>query len=257
MASNNELQKQWSWLLGRWSYFLVNDHSKRGFLLVTQRMLDSALAAQPNSIGEMLSWKQWWVLSRKVVEPSQTSSWKRELRLGGQDAHEEQWRPTGTPQQHTTSKSGCKTLGKMLLKQMWEMTKHITVGLCGGMLLPNMWVVVEDYIEDKVPHNYQETFLVDLPPQEKWVQTGEANRIPISQACWEVLESNQAGRTGRGLRVKVYLSIFKMKRQRMLCLPFMAVGHSYLPPLRLGWPTLFAICFSGHYRGSLDILPGV
>ena len=35
------------------------------------------------------------------------------------------------------------------------------------------------YVEDKVPHDYQETLLVDLL-QEEGVQTGEVSGVPIS-----------------------------------------------------------------------------
>ena len=41
-----------------------------------------------------------------------------------------------TPQQHTTSKNGCKAWGKMLWKWRWEMAKWVIVGLSRGMLIP-------------------------------------------------------------------------------------------------------------------------
>ena len=49
------------------------------------------------------------------------------------------------------------------------------------MLVLNIWVEVEDGVEYKVPHDYEETLPVDLPLQEEGVQIGEVNRIPISQ----------------------------------------------------------------------------
>ena len=56
-------------------------------------------------------------------------------------------------------------------------------------------------------------------------------------------ESNWAGRTGQGLRVKVNLLIFmEEKDQECSDVPFLAVGHSYFPLLGLGWPTLVAVC---------------
>ena len=36
------------------------------------------------------------------------------------------------------------------------------MGNSRGMLILNVWVEVEDGVEDKVPHDYQETLLVDL-----------------------------------------------------------------------------------------------
>ena len=56
-------------------------------------------------------------------------------------------------------------------------------------------------------------------------------------------ESNWAGRTGRGLRVKVNLPILKEKKDKGCCdLSFVVVGCTYPLLLRLGWPTLVAIC---------------
>ena len=40
------------------------------------------------------------------------------------------------------------------------------------MLILTMWVEVEDGVEDKAPHNYQETPLVDLPLQGDGVLIG-------------------------------------------------------------------------------------
>ena len=169
---------------GRQSYFSVDDCSKRGFLLVTQGKLDSAWAAQSIGLGERLRWKWWWVLSRKVVKPSQIPSWKRELRPEGQDTPEEQWRPTRLPQQHTKSKSRCEAWRKMLPKWRWEIMKQV---IMGRMLVLSMWVEVEDGIEDRVPHDYWETLPVDLPLQEEGVQSREVNRVPISQPWLEGL----------------------------------------------------------------------
>ena len=46
----------------------------------------------------------------------------------------------------------------------------VIVGLSGGMLVLNVWAEVEDSVEDKASHNYQETFWVDLPLQGEGVQ---------------------------------------------------------------------------------------
>ena len=49
------------------------------------------------------------------------------------------------------------------------------------MFILNVWVEEEEGIEDKAPHDYQETFLVDLPLQGEGVPIREANRVPIRQ----------------------------------------------------------------------------
>ena len=49
------------------------------------------------------------------------------------------------------------------------------------MLIHNVWVELEDGIEDKKPHSCRGTLPVDLPLQGKGVQNGEANGVPISQ----------------------------------------------------------------------------
>ena len=103
---------------------------------------------------------------------------------GGQDAPEEQWRPTRPPQQHTTLKSGWEAWRKMLPKLSWGITKLIIIRLSGRMVILSSWVEVEDGVEDEVPHNYQETLPVDLPLQEEGVQIMEANRVHICQHWW-------------------------------------------------------------------------
>ena len=155
---------------GWWSF-------KGGSFLVMQEMLDSTWPAQLIGLEERLRWKWWWALSRKVIKPFQTPSWKRELRPVCQDTPKEQQRQTGPPQQHTTLKSGCKTLRKMLLKWRWEMAMCVIVGLSTVMLILNVWIEVED----KVPHDYWETLPVDLPLQGEGVLMKEAIRVPISQ----------------------------------------------------------------------------
>ena len=104
-----------------------------------------------------------------------------------------------------------------------------------------------------MPHNYQQTLLVDLPLQGEGVQTREANRVPISWPWWEGL-GRATGRTGkagicwssrmkRGLRVKVKVPI--------LLLWLIILGHSYFLPL-LSWDNqhLLPCILPGHYRGS-------
>ena len=83
-----------------------------------------------------------------------------------------------TPQQHTTLKNGCKAWRKMLPKQRWEMAKWVIMALGGGMLILNVQVEVEDDIENKVPHDYQGTLLMDLPLQGREFQTGKQTEFP-------------------------------------------------------------------------------
>ena len=52
--------------------------------------------------------------------------------------------------------------------------------LSRGTLILIMWVEVEDGIEDKVPNNYRETLLVDLPLQGEGFPIREVNGVPIS-----------------------------------------------------------------------------
>ena len=102
-----------------------------------------------------------------------------------QDAPAELQRQTRHPQQCTTSKSGCKAWRKMLPKWSWEMMKWVVMGLSGRKLILSIWVEVEDGMEDKVPHDYEETLLVDPPLQEEGVQIGEVSGVPIR---WPWLE---------------------------------------------------------------------
>ena len=48
------------------------------------------------------------------------------------------------------------------------------------MLILSIWIEVEDGVEDKAPHDYQETPLVDLPLQGERVPIEEAIGVPIS-----------------------------------------------------------------------------
>ena len=164
-------------------------------------------------------------------------------------------------QQHTTLKSGYEAWRKMLPKWRWEMVKQLIVGLSRGMLVINVWVEVEDSIEDKVPHNYQETLLVGLPLQGEGVLIREVSGVPISQPWWEgPRESNWARRAGRGLRVKVNLLIFKDEKTKDT-----VTYHSWqwwdigIFCHCLGWDMANTCChmFLGHYKGSLETLPGV
>ena len=49
------------------------------------------------------------------------------------------------------------------------------------MLIFNMWVEVEDSVEDKAPYNYQETLPVSIPLQGKGVLIEEVIGVLISQ----------------------------------------------------------------------------
>ena len=203
----------------RQSYFLDDDGSKRGSLLMMWGMLDSAWVAKSIGQGERIKWKWQWVLSRKVIGPLQLPLQKRESRPGGQDTPEEQQRPTRTPQKCTTSKSGCKAWRKMLLKLSWEITKQIIMGLSRRMLILSFWVEVEDGVEDNVPHNYCKTLLADLPLQEEEVQIKEASTVSINQPWLEGLEgvTMQEGQEEVwGWRSTCQSS--RMKRPRMLWL---------------------------------------
>ena len=53
------------------------------------------------------------------------------------------------------------------------------------MLVLSIWVQVDDSVENKVPHNYWETFPVDLPLWGEGVLTGEVSRVPINQPWLE------------------------------------------------------------------------
>ena len=54
------------------------------------------------------------------------------------------------------------------------------MGLSRRKLILSIWIEVEDSIEEKVPHNYQETLPVDLPLQEEGVLIGEWSEVPIN-----------------------------------------------------------------------------
>ena len=54
------------------------------------------------------------------------------------------------------------------------------MGLSRETVVLNMWVEVEDGVEDRVAHDYQETLLVDVLHQGG-VPVEEAIRVPISQ----------------------------------------------------------------------------
>ena len=64
------------------------------------------------------------------------------------------------------------------------MAKQVIMGLSGGTFVLNVWVEVEDAMEDKASHNNQETPQVDLPLQEKGVLIRKVNGIPISWPWW-------------------------------------------------------------------------
>ena len=138
----NELQKKWPLPLGRQPYSLLDNSSKRGYLLVMQGMLDSALATQSIRLEGRLRWKKTmstvvngcWAIADAIME--------KKTKARYQDTPEEQWRPTRPQQEYTTLKSGCEAWEKRR-----EMMKWVIMGLCGGMLILNMW------IGDKAPHN--------------------------------------------------------------------------------------------------------
>ena len=147
-----------------------------------------------------------------------------------------------TLQQHTISKSGCKAWRKMLPNWRWEMVMWVIVGLSGGILVLNMQIEAEASVEDKVPHNYQKTLLVDLPLQEGRVPIEEVTGVPISQPWWEGLEkvTKQEGQEvvwGEGQSAGLH----GWKDQRCCDLPFVVVGCGYFPQFGVGWPTLAAI----------------
>ena len=57
------------------------------------------------------------------------------------------------------------------------MVKQVVMGLSGGKLILNVWIEVEDGVEDKVPHNYWETLLVDLPFQGEFPSANHDERV--------------------------------------------------------------------------------
>ena len=61
------------------------------------------------------------------------------------------------------------------------MVMLVIIGLSREMLVLSIWVEVEDGIEDKVSHDYQETLSVDLPFQGEGGLIEEAIGDPISQ----------------------------------------------------------------------------
>ena len=61
------------------------------------------------------------------------------------------------------------------------MVMQVIMGLSRRTLVLNVWVEVESGIEDKVPHNCQETLLVDLPLQGEGVSIKEVIGVPSSQ----------------------------------------------------------------------------
>ena len=121
--------------------------------------------------------------------------------------------------EHTTSKSGCKTWRKMCLKWRWEMVMWVITGLSRGMLILNVWVEVEDGIEDNVPNDYWETLPVDFPLQGQGVPIKKVNRVPISQPWWGGLgrvTEQEGQKEVWGWRSICWFS--RMKRPRMLWL---------------------------------------
>ena len=121
-----------------------------------------------------------WTIADVVVE--------KRTKARGQDAPKEQWRQTEPPQWHTTLKGGCKAWRKMLLRWRWEMVMWLIMGLSRDMLVLSIWVEAEDCIEDKAPHDYQETLPVDVPLSGEWVLIDEVIRLPISHLWLEGLE---------------------------------------------------------------------
>ena len=215
MALKNELQSLWSWPLERWCYFLDDDHSKRGSLLVMQGMLGSTWAAQSIGQGERLRWKWWWVLCRKVIKASQTLSWERKLRPGDQDAPEE-----------TMKTNQISTATYNIEEWMWGLGEDA----CTVEVRNNK--VSNHRTEQKNAHSQH------LGRSRRWHKRqggpwllrdtsggspssgGGSSDWGSKQSSHQLTmmrgsrESNQAGRTGRGLRVKVNLPIFKDEKTK-------------------------------------------
>ena len=90
-----------------------------------------------------------------------------------------------------------------------ESMMWVIMGLSRGTLFLNNWVEVEDGIEDKVPHNCWDTsggFPFSGGGSFSWESEGNSHHSTMMRGS---REGNQAGRAGRGLRVKVHLLIFK------------------------------------------------
>ena len=79
-----------------------------------------------------------------------------------------------------------------------KMVMWVVMRLSRRMLALSVWVEVEDSVENKVPNDYQETLLEDLPLQEEGVQIREVSRVPISQPWLEGPErvTKQEGQEG-------------------------------------------------------------
>ena len=146
---------------------------------------------------------------------------------------------TEPPQQYTTLKSGCEAWRKMLPKQKWEMMKQVIIKLSKRILVLRMQVEGE---EDKVPHDYQETLLVDFPLQEEGVQIREEDGVPISQPWVEGLgrATKQEAQEGVWGRRSICQSS-RMKGPRMLWLTIPGGGTYLLSTAQLAWPTLVAV----------------
>ena len=67
---------------------------------------------------------------------------------------------------------------QQLPKWRWEMAKWVIMRLSGRTLTLNVWVEVEDSVEHKVLHDYQETLPVDLPLQGRESQSEKQTEFP-------------------------------------------------------------------------------
>ena len=92
---------------------------------------------------------------------------------------------------------------------MWVIT-----GLSREILFLNMWVDVEDGIEDKAPHNYWDTSGGSPSSRggsSNWGNNWSSHQPTMTRAY---REGNGAGWAGRGLRVKVNLPIIKDEKTK-------------------------------------------
>ena len=181
-----------------------------------QEMLDSTWVAQSIRLGGKLRSKQWWVLSMKVVEPSQMPSWKAELKPGDQDAPEEPQRPTRPPLQHTTSKSRCEA---------WRMEDASEAELRNDKM-SNCRTERKNAHPQHLSRSRRWCRRQGVPQllrdtsgrspssggvSSDWRSEWSSHQLTMTRGSrW----SNWAGRAERGLRVKVNLPIFKDEKTK-------------------------------------------
>ena len=186
MALRNELQKQWFWPLGRWSYFLDDDCSRRASLGWHEGFW--ILPWWPSQLG----WEVGSSRNNGEYCPELLSSYCRcchrkenqgqavMMPLGN---NEDQPDPCGSVQ-HQEWMWGLEEDAFKAKLRNYKMNNH---GTEQRNAHPQHLGRSKRWHKRQGAHNYQETLPVDPPLQEEAVQIGEVNRVPINQPWLEGL----------------------------------------------------------------------